>query len=498
VRRFRLEHPLRGGGTARHDRGRNCQGNKADPCERTVDLPVTAWGAAGAPITINAVDLPDGQVNATLTVSDALAGAGHDAANTKVLKIDRTPPTLTGFPGAVRPDAALRAGLHSLVVEGDDTGAGGVTNSGIARFEYSVDSGNWITAAKSCASGPCSHTFAVDTREGSGLPEGEHNIRVRAADNVGLESTIRSFTIVVDRTAPTLQLEGALKDKAGQELVDGVWLVDAEAVDDAQHRTAGVASVNAFVDGQPLRFEGEPFSSADEPCPEGNCDLDWEFVFDTQEYPEGPRSFSVKASDHAGNQAPEQVINFRSSRRDEPCSSPDFSAYHVGQAFEGLPMTEGTRLCSPPDPQSPELGRFDDVTYLYGECSVETGEAAEVEGGCLPPIQVQSSPICQKHASLYQSEYLQYPYESLTIKGVPAASFDGGTTIEIYAGDTTITVYGRDPAQVRRVAEDVRLALPADIPGYEQTLLGLPGTTSPPLALLPPPNPMILQQEEPC
>lgn len=139
------------------------------------------------------------------------------------------------------------------------------------------------------------------------------------------------------------------------------------------------------------------------------------------------------------------------------------------------------------------------MTYIYGECPEESGEALTIEGGCLPPIEVQSSPLCQKHAALYHGEPESYPYEALTIKGVPAALFDGGLTIEIYSADTTISVYGLDAARVRRVAEGLRLALPEDIPAEGQTLLSLSGASNlvPPLGNLPPPNPLMLQQTEP-
>ncbi len=187
--------------------------------------------------------------------------------------------------------------------------------------------------------------------------------------------------------------------------------------------------------------------------------------------------------------------------RQAETSSPRFTVYHAGPSLEGLPVTEGARHHVATAPEFPELGRQDDVTYLYGECRELTGEAATVEGGCLPPIEVQSSPLCEKHKNLYQApEGGGWEFEEKTIKGVPAASFDGGRILEIYTVDTTITVYGHDPAQVLRFADALRVALPDDIPTLAQPLhqLSNGAALTPALAVLPPPDPTVLSQTEPC
>lgn len=106
-----------------------------------------------------------------------------------------------------------------------------------------------------------------------------------------------------------------------------------------------------------------------------------------------------------------------------------------------------------------------------------------------PPLQVQSTPLCEAHAALYTTpgdtlgSSLPYPHENLTIKGVPAASFDGGTILEIYTGHTTISIKGTDATLVRLAADSVRLALAAAIPLANQTLSTLSDTTGLPPVL---------------
>lgn len=140
-------------------------------------------------------------------------------------------------------------------------------------------------------------------------------------------------------------------------------------------------------------------------------------------------------------------------------SSPSFDVFHVGAIFVGLPMTEAVREHIAPDSVAPELGRQDSVTYLYGDCPPLTAAEAKTEGGCLPPLEIQSTPLCEKHARLYRNPDVgAWDYESKTIKGVPGASFDGGRILEIYITNTTISIHGQRPELVLRAASALRKA----------------------------------------
>lgn len=172
----------------------------------------------------------------------------------------------------------------------------------------------------------------------------------------------------------------------------------------------------------------------------------------------------------------------------------DYTAYYAGDAFEGLDMTNSEQLCEAPDPV---LGRNVYVAYTYGDCQVPSGE----EGACFPPLEIQSAPMCERHAGLYTDGSPDgaspYPHEELTVRGVPGASFDGGTVLELYTGTTTVALFGDDPAQVRRLAESVVVAPGTAIPAGGQILTDVPGSSAEPEDL-PPPRAAILRASVEC
>lgn len=140
-------------------------------------------------------------------------------------------------------------------------------------------------------------------------------------------------------------------------------------------------------------------------------------------------------------------------------SEPLYDVYWLDGAFGGLTLTETERLCEPYDP---ELGRNEYVSFIYGDCTVDDSED-DHPGGCLAPLEIQSAPLCERHAGLYSTGLEQgepYPHESLRIRGVPAASFDDGTVLELYAGETTIAIFG-DDAQLVRDAANAVVSAPA-------------------------------------
>lgn len=161
-------------------------------------------------------------------------------------------------------------------------------------------------------------------------------------------------------------------------------------------------------------------------------------------------------------------------------------------------MNDAVRAHIAADSEFPEDQRRDTVTYLYGECPPETpretGAGLFCHGGCLPPLEVQSTPLCEKHARLYSD----WEHRATTIKGVPAAMFDDGRILEIYTANTTITIYGERPELVLRAAQALRRAAPTNIPAGVQPLYALSPATEPVPRTLPPPDPEVLAQTEPC
>lgn len=465
-----------------------------------------AWTTSGFSYQLN-----EGVTGLSLTPTDIVDNVG--AAQTWTEKIDRSAPTITNVSGSLydRRGNVIRTTDRQLRVTATDGDASSASTSrsGVRSIEILVDGVRATSgySEQSCPQSSCPLSF--DFTLANDLPEGTHTIQVVAKDHVGLVARSTPFDVIIDRTPPTLDVSGALKDKADQTLTEGFWTMDASATDESAVRaTAGVRNIEITVDGNRLTVDGDPRGLIDQPgdCSGGGCPLEYdEIPYYTHEYATGQRTIRVRAEDYAGNTTTQQFNVMNSNNRpaaeaQAQASSPPFQVYHVGSILETLKMNEAVRQHIATDPAAPEIGRRDNVTYLYGECPTLSASEIESEGGCLPPIEVQSTPLCEKHVGLYLDPELgAWEYESKTIKGVPAASFDGGRILEIYTGTTTITIYGDDALQVLRFADALRLSVAENIPVLGQTLKSLvDGLEALPLAILPPPDESILAQTEPC
>lgn len=177
------------------------------------------------------------------------------------------------------------------------------------------------------------------------------------------------------------------------------------------------------------------------------------------------------------------------TRASEPAN---FAFYSLGLSFEGLPLKAIVRQCADPDPPEgleayypKDAIRANFVSYLYGDCDLDVDpKTGLADGGCAYPVEVQTWPACERTLADYTLDgTTPYPRRDVgPLRGVPAASFDGGERIELYAGKSTIVVFGNEPAQVRAAAAELR-AEPDDLP------LGAPDEKSAPTGDLPEPPP---------
>lgn len=124
----------------------------------------------------------------------------------------------------------------------------------------------------------------------------------------------------------------------------------------------------------------------------------------------------------------------------------NFAAYSVGSAFEGMAITHTNRVCTRPDPQAiVPHARINIVEYIYGHCPA-LGEVSR----CRPPIAVQTWPRCERNPASYTVDHHNPLVRKLSVRGVPAQLYEDGLRLEVYAGESTIVVFGVDPAQVLR------------------------------------------------
>lgn len=239
--------------------------------------------------------------------------------------------------------------------------------------------------------------------------------------------------------------------------------------------------------------------SATQSCPQGNCSLKLSYDgFNPEELhlSNGPHTINVFATDAANNSSRTTwTVSTTQDRGSCPSDAPRFTTYNAGASLAGLLMTNAHRTCEKSN--APGEVRTDDVTYSYGSCDASGGS-------CMPPVEVQSAPLCERHAALYSptdADGEPYPVTSLTIRGVPAASYENGTIVEIYAGDTTITVRAQPTGLVQAFLGSLNVAVIRDIPQTLNDVLGqLPSLTASVVNSLPLPlpDPTILTSPTPC
>jgi hypothetical protein len=193
----------------------------------------------------------------------------------------------------------------------------------------------------------------------------------------------------------------------------------------------------------------------------------------------GPETPSIDGFSDTKTDLPAGANWLPCTRFSEPLNFPDFS---VGSEFLGIRLSTVQRLCL--TYSAPNTIRPNFMNYMYGDCELAPAKGEKyVEGGCAPPLQIHSYPACERSLADYQvDENTPYPHaEPQTLPGgAIQVSFDGGTRVEIYTGQSTIVIFGDDPELVARAAQSVRRDQPAPA-------VGTPTTSDETAAEFPPP-----------
>jgi hypothetical protein len=145
------------------------------------------------------------------------------------------------------------------------------------------------------------------------------------------------------------------------------------------------------------------------------------------------------------NRAPEGASGPSGKRKQCPpdgSKAVNFSAYWLGDSFQGIPLEKTLRQCTNPKPGRP---RINYVSFLYGDCTPGT------EGGCPYPLEIQSAPACERNLSLYR----RVNYRLFELRGVPAAKFGSEALLEIYTGDATVAIFGTSRERVMDASEAI-------------------------------------------
>ena len=414
------------------------------------------------------------------------------------LRLDHDAPT-----GRVDSLPAFVRGTVSL------TGAMSDPHSGPRDFQFqAAPSGAGYGDFCGLQDGTGGQTFSCswDTTRGA---NGRHDLRGSMRDQVATAfggpnlGTTPVVATTVDNAPPSLSVGNELKaseDLRPLEYGEPVRL-DVQASDGI----SGVTHVEVQVDGvqRTVRDQG---------CGGGGCALNFAWDLLPEDYVDGSHTVRVVAADQVGNQteqswtidveAPPAPDNGEedaalgdndtgagtatSSRAQTaagfatltaadpalagnlaqsilPCTRPtdpaNFGVFSLGQSFEGMAATAVLRRCDVPFPGEPVRGNF--VSYIYGDCTVDDLHHT----GCAPPLEVQSWPACERSIAdyAYGPELGLPDHSTLTVRSVPAALFEDGLRLEVYTGDSTVVIFGKDAAQVRR-AGDTIAKIPAQQP----------------------------------
>jgi hypothetical protein len=137
-----------------------------------------------------------------------------------------------------------------------------------------------------------------------------------------------------------------------------------------------------------------------------------------------------------------------------------YTVYWLGTAFESQELSGKIKRLEKPLPG--ETFGADFTSYLYGTCTPDP-----VDGGCPIPLEIQSWAACKRNLSVYAGGPDGRPlaHVNLKIRGVPAASFDDGTRLEVYTGTTTVVLFSSDGAQLKRAANAMQPAPRSGKPG---------------------------------
>jgi hypothetical protein len=299
--------------------------NHYDSCPLALSLPSTMYAA------------PEGPSTYAITATDLVQNAPKTTQWS--VKVDKTPPSSLNFTGGTLTgqDGQLIHGPVTLNYSASDA------YSGVKAVKLYVEDMASAVATDpqpaTCGTAGCPTTvpgkltFDADEKNADGsyrYAEGSHDVKVVAEDPLaagpGSHKTERSFTVVIDRTAPSTGVSGPLSNaEEGTRLTADDPTVTVEALDEPEPidgtesgvRTAGVKTVE-------IKLDGVSVQRLEQPCAGGGCSMNRDFQVSTSQLGNGTHTATVITTDFAGNVG-EQTWDFVIDRvsAKPSCSDPD-------------------------------------------------------------------------------------------------------------------------------------------------------------------------------
>jgi hypothetical protein len=113
----------------------------------------------------------------------------------------------------------------------------------------------------------------------------------------------------------------------------------------------------------------------------------------------------------------------------------EFPVYSAGPSFRGLRLGGVDHIVD----RTKVRGVTIELSFLYGSCDIRLWKG-KADGGCGLPLSIQNWPACEK--SIRGLGFHRDPGESITIRGVPGALYEGQGRLALATGRTTIIIHG--------------------------------------------------------
>jgi hypothetical protein len=129
-----------------------------------------------------------------------------------------------------------------------------------------------------------------------------------------------------------------------------------------------------------------------------------------------------------------------------------FPIYYAGDSVTGYALTAVEHDSHPAEA----------ISFLYGDCTPPMDSKGHYDGGCALPVEVQVWTACFRNPSLYGGQGSPTPNET-TVRGVPAAYYEGGRRLEIQTGTSTVVIFADSPATIAAALRGVNNSVPTEV-----------------------------------
>lgn len=188
-------------------------------------------------------------------------------------------------------------GASPITVEAADTGLG------VKNVTFAVPGQGEITVSNACGgqtADPCPsrQTVSLGSYSPAKMPQGYDYVAIRAHDvlwNPTPENALARALVKVDHTAPQVALSGTLTEQAKLGTNLAQYTVKYSASDGTEAAPqSGVASTEVKLDGKAVEARYAPG------CAEESCSISREWTLNSSQYPVGPHTIEVVATDAVG------------------------------------------------------------------------------------------------------------------------------------------------------------------------------------------------------